>query len=740
MQEAIEQRRGMTEIVVSHCAATGDLSMFTALLAGCEQHELDRFVHTAQRLRAPQLVRAISRTPPSRRGANGPVRPTIDILEDGSVLIGIRRIGKVMMLFKPTLPFEAQARIAYEVFFDRFFEQLASKYKVVVIQDNLLSVELFVPEIVSFDLDMLWQKTVKELFSVEELRRTFIALVNSVKLTNRGFSALDVPILCDDQALVLAAFNLTNVLGLKSGVRKREGDIAAIDLRLAAADKEKDRERLIRQREKMVADLAAFEQRYSPLFAAWEALASELPEWAERVQNMRSEFRGMASTQVAKAGAKIAKASSQIGDLAVKMQNGDYYQLPPLLRTVEGAVSVRRAGDTNTKVCYSCGREIEKKQPVFQTNTVIFASPVQRLQSGGSETRPKICAACAALAFVSPIKLGEGRLVLRLLERGQSEAKAARYMLEDQLRMLTVGEFNVVAGRYALLQASEQIGTDMVYDKLGGVQYAIYKIASLFPAETFVHYAPEVVIGEASISIAGRHVVWMSHLLDVFAMQRNQWNDKGQFAAFGRTIRQIQQDRVIHAIYELLRSGFIDANLIGRVRLVQLEILRSEHVRWLDMENEQKKADFYRDVAGMTGMLYAFCSFVYTKFSGNEQRIEVRKLIERLDDPYNFSYTAAGNTKLEIATLFRQEDMYFSYDEAKRILATIGVDTSSREQINDKQQLQLRVNFDDVVAAYTWLWENRYPKTTEQRDFLYALKLSLHARFPDLIERKQEDK
>ena len=158
------------------------------------------------------------------------------------------------------------------------------------------------------------------------------------------------------------------------------------------------------------------------------------------------------------------------------------------------------------------------------------------------------------------------------------------------------------------------------------------------------------------------------------------------------------------------------------------------------MDNEKSKAEFYRDVAGMTGLLYAFCSYVYSKFTGNEQRIEVRKLIERLDDPYNFSYTAAGNTKQEVATLFRQEDMYFSYDQTKRILGEIGVSVANRERRNDKDQSQLQVNFDDVDAAYTWMWEQRYPKTTEQRDFLYALKLSLHARFPDLIERKQEDK
>lgn len=740
MHETVEQRRRRISILTSHCAKTSELSIFVAMLASCEAHEIKQVAHTAQRLQAPHLIRTINRVLSYKGNAAEGTQPTITFSEDGSVLLGDRRIGALEVLFKPTLPFEAQARIAYEVFFDRFFAQLAVKYKAVVIQDNLLSTEIFVPEDVAFDLDLVWQETVKELFSVEGLRQTFIALVNSVKLTNRGFSALDIPILCGDQALVLAAFNLTNILGLKSGIRKRQGDIEAINSKLIAAEKEKDRERLIKQLEKAIADLAAFEQRYTPLFNAWEALEEEIPEWAGRVQHVRSEFRGVAGTQIAKAGAKIAKASSQISELALKMRHEDYYQLPPLLNTVTNSVPVRRAGDTNTKVCYSCGREIEKKQPVFQANTFIFASPSQRLQSGGSQTQPNVCGACAALAFISPIKLGEGRLVLRLLERGHQQGESERYMLEDQLRMLTIGEFNVVAGRYALLQASEKIGNDMVYDKLGGTQYAIYKVASLFPEETFARYAPEVVIGESTIHIASRHVAWMGHLLNIFPLQRTQWSDKGQFAAFGRTIRHLQQDQVIHAIYELMRSGIVDASLIGHVRLAQIEVLRSEHVRWLDMDNEKSKADFYRDVAGMTGLLYAFCSYVHSKFTGNEQRIEVRKLIERLDDPYNFSYTAAGNTKQEIATLYRQEDMYFSYDEAKRILASIGVAVSSREQINDKEQSQLRVNFDDVVAAYTWLWENRYPKTTEQRDFLYALKLSLHARFPDLIERKQEDK
>lgn len=154
-------------------------------------------------------------------------------------------------------------------------------------------------------------------------------------------------------------------------------------------------------------------------------------------------------------------------------------------------------------------------------------------------------------------------------------------------------------------------------------------------------------------------------------------------------------------------------------------------------ENQQSKAEFYRDVAGMTGLLYAFCSFVRSQVESDDQRIEVRKLIERLDDPNHFIYTAAGNIKQERASLYRSKDFYFSYDQTKRILQVIGVNVEDREQLSNTS-VYLYLYFDDVAAAYTWLFESRYAKPTEQRDFLYALKLSLHARFPELIERRKE--
>ena len=159
------------------------------------------------------------------------------------------------------------------------------------------------------------------------------------------------------------------------------------------------------------------------------------------------------------------------------------------------------------------------------------------------------------------------------------------------------------------------------------------------------------------------------------------------------------------------------------------------------MDNQAKKAEFYRDVAGMTGLLYAFCDFTRRSAKANDDnvRIEVRKLIERTNDPYQFNYTAAANTEKEVATLYRSQDMHFSYDETKRLLDWLGIDVTQRETVDEKGQAQIKLNFDDVVKAYTQLFEAKYSKSKEQREFLYALKLSLHARFPELMERKEEN-
>lgn len=721
--------------IIGFCVATNNLNLFQALLLHCTSDDIEPIVNQLRLLHASKFLRILARNKSTElQQATG----NLEWEERGSeVWLNGQQIGTVVQLFKRIQPYEAQSSIAYDVFYQRLYEFLASDYQIIVLHDSENAVELFVPAGRPFDWTMIWEAAVRKLFGLENLRKSFVALVNSLKLTNRGFSALDVPILNAEQAQVLAAFDLTNLLSLQTGDKRREQEIKRLNTELEATADPKKLEQLQKNRQKLEEELATRRVRYGELYEEWDDIVAEFPGWSQQVTYLaKHEFSPTAGTQIAKVGAKIGKAVEQIKELSIQTK---FYQFPPLLEVEGTSIHIRNAGDSNSKICYGCGTAIPKGSPVFQANSFIFASPSQRLQSGGSQTQPNVCGVCAALAFTSPIKLGEGRLVLRLHQRKRKQ----EYMLDDQLRMLALGDFNIVAGRYALLQANETIGNKAMIDQLGGVQYAIYKIATLFLPEVFEVYEPEIVIGEAKVALKSRHIAWMQRLNQIFNLQR-RWEDKGQFAAFGRAIRHLQHDDVICALYELLAGGLHGKGSLDRIRAVQMETVRSEQVRWLEMDNHAKKAEFYRDVAGMTGLLYAFCDFVEYSMkakgeSDSKVRTEVRKLIERTNDPYQFNYTAADNTKAEFATLYRSQDMHFSYDETKCLLGWLGVEISQRETVDEKGQAQLRLNFDDVVKAYTQLFEVKYSKSKEQREFLYALKLSLHARFPELMERKEEN-
>jgi len=732
----MEQQQLMRKVksVTAYCVVANDINLFRSLLVQCERQEITSIENQLHLFHASKFLRLLARR--SSQVLKQDITYMQWVEHSDEVWLNELRIGSVIRLFKRIQPYEAQSSIAYDVFYQRLYEFLASDYQIVVLHDSENDLQLFVPTGRSFDWAEIWDAAIKKLFGLENLRKSFVALVNSIKLTNRGFSALDVPIINAEQAQVLAAFDLTNLLSLQTGDKRREQDIAKTDKELQTTSEPKKAEQLQKSRQKLEDELETRLERYGGLYEEWNEVVAELPGWSEQVARLaKTEFSPTAGTQIAKVGAKIGKAVQQIKDLSIQTQ---FYQLPILLEPVSSAIVVRSAGDSNTKICYGCGSAIPKGAPVFQANSFIFASPSQRLQSGGSQTQPNVCGTCAALSFTSPIKLGEGRLVMRLHQRGQKH----EYMLDDQLRMLALGDFNIVAGRYALLQANEKIGNKPLIDQLGGVQYAIYKIATLFLPEVFEVYEPEIIIGEAKVALNSRHIAWMHRLNQSFNLQR-RWEDKGQFAAFGRAIRHLQQDDVLFAIYELLKGGLHGTNNLDRIRAIQLETLRSEQVRWLEMDNQAKRAEFYRDVAGMTGLLYAFCDFTRRSLktkgaSDREIRTEVRKLIERTNDPYQFDYTAATQTGKEFATLYRSQDMYFSYDETKRLLEWLGVETTQREIIGEKGQAQLKLNFDDVVKAYTRLFEEKYSKSKEQREFLYALKLSLHARFPELMDRQEE--
>ncbi|MGC8960639.1 MAG: hypothetical protein ACP5OO_12840 [Chloroflexia bacterium] len=654
-------------------------------------------------LDAPRLIRRLEKTEAVSSAAS--LDWETIVLQNGQVQWNGTSIGYLRTFYKVAFPQETQARIAYEVFLDRFVSYVQKSYKVALLHESDADVTLFVPYSTDFELQEAWRTFAAQAFSANGLRQTFVPLVNSIRLSRRGYSTLDIPIVSHDHALYLAAFYRANLASTEESDARRK------------------------------------RERYEAIYQAYAALKTRHSAWINRVEAIvRAEMGGQASRQLSQRQNIVAKYVSEMERLA-RINHQDFFQVPPLLVEQPPAMEVRGAGDAGGEACYACGRVFAEGEKKFKANKFIFESPSQRLQSGSGQTEPKVCATCAAVSFVSPIKTGTDRLVIRLCRRDSGR----RYLLEDQLRMLTMGELNVMAGRYVLLQVSEQVpkagGSDPLSERMGGRQYALYKVASLFGGDVFRVYQVEAVIGAAEVLLPGRHLSGVRGLVEVFGLdQRQWWKDKNLYGAVGQAVRYIEREEVVFAVYELLKA-WRKADLLyqGRLNSVQasrLEQIYETHWRWL-MEEKPKEATLFRDVAAMTGMLYAFCSFVRQSVDANQARTEVRKLIERATEPYGFIYTAAGNTKCKLATLYRQSDTYFCFDQAKSLLDEIGVNVSEREGASDKGTPTLAFYFDDVVNAYTHLFENRYRSPKEQRDFTYTLRLSLHARFPEFMESKK---
>ncbi|MFQ5435445.1 MAG: hypothetical protein ACE5FD_11270 [Anaerolineae bacterium] len=224
---------------------------------------------------------------------------------------------------------------------------------------------------------------------------------------------------------------------------------------------------------------------------------------------------------------------------------------------------------------------------------------------------------------------------------------------------------------------------------------------------------------------------------------------KGQFAAFGRAIRHVQQDNLIFAIYELATSGILSISMGWPLeKSVALENLRKEHVEWLKM-SKSDIARQYKDIAAMTALVYPFCAKVSEGLRGNssKQRIEIRKIIDRADDPYELMYTIApqiiGNTESEYnfrsvrVYLNRNADTYFSYDQLITLFDEIPTQPDKRES---QYENSIPLTLDDLGNVYTYLYATRYAADKERREFAYKLKLSLAARFAQHYEPKSSNK
>lgn len=661
---------------------------------------------------------------------------------DEVVLFAGKEIGKVYNYYRTVLPQEIQIRLAYDTLIERFMEFLQQKKCAVRLSENQLTISLFIP-LPDFQLGAAWQQFIERFaYSEKELYKSFTLFVNSMKLTDRGFGYVHFPSVTEDMKLWQAAFYIATleerVVRYPDNYRKAKTDE---DKRTAAIENRRELQQLLTElRHELQASTHTSDE------------ADEVARLFDKALKFSGQFNRTGATQFSYGTVKPRANKGKIEDKIIEILSEQVRPLNCPLAPVDRMVqhSVHNAADTVRNRCYSCGgsmpprNEIRRFKGKLEANRFVFSDPSQRLQSGSGQVQPPICFDCLTVAFGCPIKLAGGAIIIRLSAADEENELVSP---EKYLQMLTLGELNLIAGRYLLIKCNDFVGSTPVSDKIGQVQYALWRVAQTLSPDA-LEKMRFIFAGETEIQLPTRQLVWLSHLNESFK-PRLIVNRKDNIPLC-QAIRLIQKDEVISAIYKLVTAEFPEVTPIHDRSYSEkrvLEELREKHCQLLEDEQSSKgdklmikQADFYRDIAALTGLTYAYCDYLRGELRKKEKpdtvQREVKKLIEKVVNPSFFNYEASDVLPSTRATMYCSDDNYFCYAEAKRLLEeTLKLDLSDRKGHTDKGQESMTIFFDDILNAYAAL-SQKYCKKAQQRKLSYQLKLNLHAKFASLFNQK----
>lgn len=763
----------------------------------------------AQSFNSPKLVRTL-RLSSSR--AELVTDQDIQLEQRGhEIFYQTQLLGKVQILYKSPLPGELQAKLAVESAIDRFLEYLLKKYQIVVLNESDRHVQVFIPGKRKLDFAELWDEFLQTVLSssygiakyqIPGLLQTFVAMLNSVKLANRGFAPQDFPIISKDQVHILAAWYYAVIKQVGERQRIRKEQIENLQVQLKQEDlKDKERKAKLKELEskqdKQIEEcekyqaFRAFLDKQVNFYESLDNIRSQLrnegldkkqrktlekkeakslkniylsrktlnqllkvleesngdpyifldldtrknPERFEKVIPLVKYFTKDATEQInSTTGANFTKCFSEIYRL-LSLETFD--PLPsPLLTEIYLTHHARSPGDSGGEFCYSCGVELSQKNKGWEVARFIFERPSQRLQSSSSESRPKVCLSCFALSFASPLKVTDESIILRLSPTDESTSSSIK--LKDYVRMLTNKEVHLSAGKYVVLASDRTNKGDLAAPKLGQVQYALAKVASIFPQEVLTNFKFLLVMQGSNIELPNRHLIFIQGLMEGYG-QSIISSGKEINMSLGDAVRYVQQDLPYLADYSLVKVS----SIANRLKLEKTRSLYWEEVkRFMDSNSMQsRRAKLYQDVAALTGLTCAFVqsleSTAKKSMSPDDAAREVSKIIEKVDDATAFCYyaTLGDEKKLSVqARLYHNPDNDFIYSQTLDLLKELKI--TDREDKDDQGRPYLQLYADDVSKAYMHFANQKdYAQDKGWKELTYNLKLSLYTRFPELVRK-----
>ncbi len=697
--------------------------------------------------------------------------------------------GREVTLYKTTLPGEIQARVATDSLIARYLSWLARhpSRRAVALVESDRHVVFFVPEGSVLDPEEAWDEFIQFTFSIEELTRTFVAMLNTIHLSERetgGFQVPNFPIISYDSRLIILAW-------LLRGLEQKHSDLQKNPEKLEAWNKEiKSRideylekqakiyheisevkeqlkhesnlkrrnslENKIREKsrglelslEQMDQCKTLLERADGNPFKFLELYRSAHPIIFAQAKKLSELYTRRAARQIGWRKNRMADAIIEIVRLVswselyqqgketnfVGAVRARPFRVKPLLLEAPETVDPRPPGDNTdrSRFCYVCGRLLSADDRA-EINRLIFESPSQRLQSSGGEERPAVCYDCVVIALASPLKPSKQSVIIRLESvnqdrLGQRRSAAVLGRLESFLRGLTLSQLDLAAGNYLMLTSGERV-------KVGTTVYAHLRLAELFDHQVFMEYKAFMAMGLSDLQLESHRLAFLSLLIK--ALQLNLTEGSEVNRPLASATRYILADEPILAIYELVSQPNIDQRC--RQEKVRIEIEKSLEV-WIHMIGENR-AKTITDVVAMAGLLYPFVDRTLQEVRrknnpGLDPDREASKLIEEVEEVFNFLYRFADHTTYNTTRLYCNPTNWFTYEQTKALLEKLGIPVNEREKSENDSRF-LEINTNDVEAAYKRFAEEDYKADADWRAFTYRLKLALYSRFPGLGVKKE---
>lgn len=696
--------------------------------------------------------------------------------------------GQDPILYLHPFPGESQMRAAYEVAIEGFLEHLEAQGYPVVEQGAGWVRVYRSPKAPPLNLGAAWCKYMEEAFGFEGLSQRLLSLLNSVRLAGRGISAPKVPVATLGARDFLAAWYLANLLWVKERLEWRAQEIARLKGEIEGSAEGREKAKKIRDLEKRKQDQEKELKKYAgELKKKWDELEQERKKTAEQRAKLEArlerakpgarpgleaELAGLkppladwaleglrcgidslqefwvwldpASPKAPEALRRLAIYLPHFGPNARQQLNtavGNKFtkileellrllsleapeaEVPPLVAESPFAFGQREAGD-KAEACYSCGKPLSGGK--LKASKLVFASPSQRLQSGSGQEEPWVCFACAALALLSPIKPGEGSILVRV---GIYEAsEAAKHFT----RLLTTGTLHVAAGRYLQLN-SPTVGGKPLAQALGRVIYALQVLGQEVNPRILERFPFYLLEGMQEILLP-RRALWLSHVLHkAFASRPDEGGEVNR--ELGEALRYALADLPWHTLYTLARRyGRVADRFALEEGLRRYATILEQETKEVSMKENTDLPQRFRNVAGLTGLLYAWVSYAETQVGQGTQEAKraVVKLLDNLESAGGFLYVAAYGLDSTQARLYESDGPFF-YQEAKRLLKEAGAEVKEAEE-NFRRYFS--VSQDDLHRVYTHLAERYRDKKWES--FVYEVRLSLASRFPQYIRMQKE--